>query len=159
MFTNQTIVNSTIPAMAVRGIVPLPNNEIRLEVGRVESIQALKKAASDKKFIALFVQKNPAIDTPGLKDIESIGIVARIIYDMDTQGLHKVKLQGIVRCQLNDLLTTEPNWLVDITTLPSESTNMDKELAMVRLLIEELEKGGQKLFDPNNDSVKLITKG
>lgn len=159
MFSNQTVVRAVLPAMAVRGIVPLPNNEIRLEVGRKESIQALKKASSDNKFIALFVQQNPSIETPKITEVEHTGLVARVIYDMETQGSHKVKLQGIVRCKFNEMVSDDSYWLVDIETLPFISTDMDKELAMVRLLIEELDTGGQRLFDPTSDSIKLVTKG
>lgn len=53
MFSNQTVVSATLPAMAIRGRVPLPNNEIRIDVGRKESILALKEAVEGNKYIAL----------------------------------------------------------------------------------------------------------
>ena len=33
-----------IPAIAVRGVIPLPNNEFRIEVGREASLRALDDA-------------------------------------------------------------------------------------------------------------------
>ena len=80
MFTNTTVNSSVLPAMAVRGIVPLPNNEIRLEVGRKESILALKEAASSNKYIALFVQKNPNVEKPTQEDVYKEGLVVKILY-------------------------------------------------------------------------------
>ncbi len=57
MFSNTTIEQSVVPAIAVRGIVPLPNNEIRLEVGRVESIAALKVATETNKYLNFYLFK------------------------------------------------------------------------------------------------------
>ena len=48
-----------LPAIAVRGLVPLPNNEFKIEVGRPNSILALD--ASEKMYsgnIILLVQKD-----------------------------------------------------------------------------------------------------
>lgn len=33
-----------LPALAVRGVVPIPNNDFRIEVGREMSIKALEEA-------------------------------------------------------------------------------------------------------------------
>ena len=96
MFSNHTVVSAVLPAMAIRGSVPLPNNEIRLEVGRKESIAALKAAAASKKYIVLFVQNDQNVDKPGINDINHTGVVAKIIYNMVGQTFHKVKLLGIV---------------------------------------------------------------
>ena len=106
MFSNHTVVSAMLPAMAVRGSVPLPNNEIRLEVGRPESIAALKAAAASKKYIALFVQNDYNLDKPGINDINHTGIVAKIVYNMVGQTFHKVKLLGIVRCKLLEFVDT-----------------------------------------------------
>ena len=48
-----------LPAIAVRGLVPLPNNEFKIEVGRPNSILALD--AAEKMYggnIILLVQKD-----------------------------------------------------------------------------------------------------
>jgi ATP-dependent Lon protease len=62
MFLNVKLDNAILPAIAVKGIVPLPNNEIRLDIGRQESIAAIKEATQGNKYIALFVQKNPTAE-------------------------------------------------------------------------------------------------
>ena len=78
MFSNQTVVSATLPAMAIRGRVPLPNNEIRIDVGRKESIMALKEAVEDNKYIALFVQRDHNMDSPGPKDVFENGPLPRL---------------------------------------------------------------------------------
>ena len=149
MFTNTTVNSSVLPAMAVRGIVPLPNNEIRLEVGRKESILALKEAASSNKYIALFVQKNPNVEKPTQEDVYKEGLVVKILYDMETANIHKVKVLGIVRCDSLEVIQTEPYWLVNIVTKPIVNDEVETELAHVRLLIKEIENNLTNEIDVN----------
>ena len=159
MFSNHTVVSAVLPAMAVRGSVPLPNNEIRLEVGRPESIAALKAAAASKKYIALFVQNDYNLDKPGINDINHTGIVAKIVYNMVGQTFHKVKLLGIVRCKLLEFVDTEPFWNASIVTIPIVNDDMDKELAYVRLLIEELQNDSHKIFEGFPELANVISQG
>lgn len=159
MFSNQTVVSATLPAMAIRGRVPLPNNEIRIDVGRKESIMALKEAVEDNKYIALFVQRDHNMDSPGPKDVFENGLVAKIIYNMEGQTIHKVKVLGIVRCKLVEFVETEPFWRASIVTLPIENDDLDKELAYVRLLIEELQSGSKFLFEGNAELANIISQG
>ncbi len=159
MFSNHTVVSAVLPAMAIRGSVPLPNNEIRLEVGRKESIAALKAAAASKKYIVLFVQNDQNVDKPGINDINHTGVVAKIIYNMVGQTFHKVKLLGIVRCKLLEFVDTEPFWNASIVTVPIVNDDMDKELAYVRLLIEELQSDSYKIFEGFPELANVISKG
>lgn len=159
MFTNQTVVPAILPAMAVRGKVPLPNNEIRLEVGRKASILALKEAVAQSKYIALFVQKDHNEDNPGINDINRNGLIAKIVYNMEGQNVHKVKLLGITRCKLLEFTNTEPFWTASIVTVPIENDDMDKELAYVRLLIDELQNESKTLFEGNAELASVISQG
>ena len=159
MFTNQTVVPAILPAMAVRGKVPLPNNEIRLEVGRKASILALKEAVAQSKYIALFVQKDHNEDNPGINDINRNGLIPKIVYNMEGQNVHKVKLLGITRCKLLEFTNTEPFWTASIVTVPIENDDMDKELAYVRLLIDELQNESKTLFEGNAELASVISQG
>ena len=65
-----------LPAIAVRGIVPLPNNEFRIEVGRENSVLALD--AAEKMYggnVLLLIQKDANIVDVQPSDIEKIGKV------------------------------------------------------------------------------------
>jgi len=159
MFSNQTVVSATLPAMAIRGRVPLPNNEIRIDVGRKESILALKEAVDGNKYMALFVQNDHNMDNPGIDNINPIGIVAKIIYNMEGPNVQKVKLLGIVRCKLIEFIETEPFWNASILTIPIENDDLDKELAYVRLLIEELQSSSKSLFEGNAELANIISQG
>lgn len=158
MFTNTTVENALIPAIALKNIVPLPNNELRLDIGRPKSIEAIKKAASEDKYIALFVQKNPLVDDINCNSIFPNGIVAKVIYHLEG-NIHKVKLLGITRCKLNELSQENPYWIANITTMPVFSTDANEEISYVRLLVSEIEKNGARLLNGNKEVINVISQG
>jgi len=159
MFSNQTMINAMLPVLIVRGKIPLPNNEIRLDLGRKEAILALKAAAESKKYVVLFVQIDHNVEVPAIDNIHKTGVVAKIIYDMESQGLHKVKLLGIVRCNLLDITETDPYWTANVVTVPMVNDDLDKELAYVRLLIEELQTDAVRIFDGNSELANIVAQG
>lgn len=160
MFTNQMRTQSILPAMAVRGIVPLPNNEIKLEVGRPESLAALKEATQNKNYIVLLFFNGVSDEEATQENLFKTGVVAQVVYDMPVvNNIHKVKLNGIVRCEINEFIQMGPSMRVDFTTLPATSENLDEELAAVRLLIDELKSDNRTLFQNNQDLINTISKG
>lgn len=158
MFTNTSVETAVVPAIALKNIVPLPNNEIRLDVGRKKSIEAVKEAASSDKYIALFVQKNPLTEEINSESIFPNGIIARIVYHLDG-AIHKVKLLGITRCKLLELTQVEPYWLAKITTMPIVNGDVSEELAYVKMLVSEIEKNGQRLLSGNKEVINVISSG
>ena len=68
-----------LPAIAVRGIVPIPNNDFRIDVGRPMSLKAIEEAEQtfDNQMLIL-VQKNPLIENPTPNDLEPYGVLAKI---------------------------------------------------------------------------------
>ena len=61
MFTSKEKIQAQLPAVCLRGIVPLPNNEIRCEISDEAGIKALKEAEQYQNYIVLLVPKNPTI--------------------------------------------------------------------------------------------------
>jgi len=159
MFSNQTVVQETLPAIVVRGIVPLPNNEIRLDVGKIENQKAVKAALDKDKFIVLLVQKQFYMENPKPSDLNSYGLVARIVYNIDASPIHKLKIVGITRCEVLEYVSIMPYFVVSFVTKPIINDDVNEEIAFVRLLIEELDVSGQKLFSTNPELISKITSG
>jgi len=160
MFTNQLKTQALLPAMAVRGVVPLPNNEIKLEVGRPESLLALQEASKFNNYIVLLFFTGEAEEPANEENVHKRGVIAQIVYDMPViNNIHKVKLNGIVRCEVRNFVQISPYMHVDVVTLPAETENIDEELAAVRLLIEELKSNSRNLLKSNPELVNTISKG
>ena len=159
MFNNHVVERAILPAFPVRGIVPLPNNEIKVDIGRIKSVNALKKAADSDKMIAILVQTEATIEDPTFDDVEKIGVIGRIIYDMAQKDLHNVKISVITRCKIKGIVEVDETWMADVVSMPAYSSDPDKEIAGVKLIIDELKSDSQKLFAPNSNIVKFISKG
>lgn len=159
MFSNEAVSTNILPAIVVRGFVPLPNNEMRVDVVRKEDIEALKKATSSNKYIAMLILKNQGLERPTVNDVFDTGVIGKVIYDMETLSVHKVKILGIVRFKMIEINQVSPYWTVNAVSIPSESGDSNKELAYVRLLIEELEHGSSKLLENNKELFTTISRG
>ena len=158
MFTNTTVDTQVIPAMALKNLVPLPNNEIRIDVARPKSVEAIKYAASNEKYIALFVQKNPLVEDVTLDSVFPNGVIAKVVYHLDG-AINKVKLLGITRCKINELTQESPFWLANVTSMPAFNSNITEELSYVRLLVNEIEKNGPRLLGGNKEVMTVISQG
>ena len=66
------------PAIPLRGLVPIPNNEQRIEIGRSVSLRALEILDNelDSEEVILLIQKDPSIAEPKNKDFEKYGLLA-----------------------------------------------------------------------------------
>src|SRR5690554_208976 len=95
--------NKALPVVVVRGIVPIPHNEFRIDVGRKISLKAIEEA--EKNFdshILIMVQKNPLIDYPTTSDIEEYGVLAKVAMKIKlSNNTFKVKFNLIDRIKLN----------------------------------------------------------
>lgn len=159
MYTNEIKAQGILPAMVVRGIVPLPNNEIKLDVGRKASIKAVQEAMKNKKYIVILVQKDISLETPTTGDVNLIGVVGKIMYDMESGPVHKVKINALVRCEVLEFIDGSPFGLVNFVTMPAEYGDRDEELASVRVLVKKLDEKAQKIFAGSPELANAVFKG
>jgi ATP-dependent Lon protease len=67
------------PAIPIRDFVPFPESQFPLFVGREKTKLALDEAFTRQREIVLIVQKDPAMEEPGPRDIYDIGVLARLL--------------------------------------------------------------------------------
>lgn len=70
---------NSIPILPLRNVVPFPSVIIPIPVGRESSLKLIHEAMEKKEAIALFAQKDPAVDNPDFDDLYHVGTVARIL--------------------------------------------------------------------------------
>ncbi|MBR2857701.1 LON peptidase substrate-binding domain-containing protein [bacterium] len=92
-----------LPFIATRGIVVLPYTQIKIEIGRQKSIEALEYAIENKTDIIITTQLDPDLDEPKFKDINKYATIAQIVkarknkdgdYNITLLGKKIVKLEG-----------------------------------------------------------------
>ena len=85
----ERIMPKSIPVIALRGLVVMPDMMLHFDLNREKSIRAAEVAMEQKTELFLVSQKDPATEEPGFEDIYEIGAIARV------KQMHKRK-EGIV---------------------------------------------------------------
>jgi len=102
-------VPEVLPILPLRNTVLFPGVVIPITAGRDQSIKLLKEANAGNKTIGVVAQNNEAVENPTIKDIHTIGTVARILRMLKMpDGNTMVVIQGKKRFELGEFIQTEP---------------------------------------------------
>ena len=139
MFELTEQVKEQLPALLVSDIVPLPGSEIRVEINRAEDVKALKAAEQYRNYVVLLLPSKNDAQNPTIDGYYKRGVVAKIVLNMtNPNGSRRVKFQVLVRCDINEILLTNPYLQVGFMTTPSTNSDLDKEVATLNLIKQEL---------------------
>ncbi|MEX0288621.1 MAG: endopeptidase La [Flavobacteriaceae bacterium] len=99
----------TLPILPLRNTVLFPGVVIPITAGRDKSINLVKDANNGSKVIGVVSQKDEGVENPGLKDINTLGTVARILRVLQMpDGNTTVIIQGKKRFEIAEVLTEQP---------------------------------------------------
>lgn len=131
-----------LPLLGTRGIVAIPHNELRLEVGRDFSLVALDKAMSDYHgYIFVTSQKDPIIEDISLQNLYARGTIARIKMNVDaTGGAKRVTIQALSRAEIETLEFINGSYFVEVNPLKVTYVQDNKEMALIRQVIATVER-------------------
>lgn len=147
----------TLPVLPVRGVISLPNTEVRLEIGRPQSIEALEACEANGNYVVLVSQVDPNVETPQSDDLFQYGTIAKITMKIKLpNGHYKVKFNSIARIEVEEYTQLEPYFEAVVKTMPSVLMDSDQEEAMLRLLMDEVSEHGSLLFAHPADVTALI---
>ena len=148
MYEANKLINDRLPAVPVRGVIFLPNSDVRVEVGRDFSKNAIFESETNRDgYVVLLFQNNPEIAEPELSDLIQVGLLARISVKIKLpNGNFNIKFEPVCRVQINDVITKEPFYLVDFTSLLLRPENLDEEQVLLKLVTKEVVENAQFLF-------------
>ena len=88
-----------LPVIALRGLVLVPHTPLQFDVGRKQSLAALKYAMEHDQMAFFSAQKDLATETPPISDLYEIGTVGKIrhIIRSSEQDVFRVVVEGICR--------------------------------------------------------------
>lgn len=137
---------TTMPTLALRGLVIYPGMILHFDVGREKSILALKAASDGDKKIFLVTQKDIGMSEPDPEDVYKVGVVAEVRQLLKTpDNVTRVLVEGIYKAKVVDIIDTEPYFEFEIEELiDSEQKEKDSNaiIASVRTLKNIFEKYG-----------------
>src|SRR5690606_35395259 len=129
-------LQTSLPAVVVRGVVPIPNNDFRIEVGRKVSLRAIEE--SERSFQSnclILVQKNPLIENPTQQDIEEYGVLAKVSMKIKLPNEnYKVKFTILNRVKVKEYFLTDPYFVADYEEVNVISGNIDEEATLLKMI-------------------------
>lgn len=150
----------TLPAVCFRGIVPLPNNDIKIDVPKGQMQSAVQNALTTKdRLIVVLVKKDFMTNTMQPQDMNNIAVLGRITYINEVSGISKIVINTIVRCEVLEYISVSPFFLLSVCTKQSESSDSSKELASIRMLVREMDSKSQLIFKGRPDIITKVSEG
>ncbi len=124
-----------IPVVTLRDLVVFPKTTVYFEVGRENTVQALKEAMNGKQLVFTVAQKDPSVETPGMDDLFETGTLAEVKQIINMPGkIIRVVISGKERMKLLYLKTMDGYLAGTLGSLPeTKDTSYTLEIAaMVR---------------------------
>lgn len=150
-----------LPAIAVRGLVPLPGNEFRIEVGRANSVLALESA--EKMYggnILLLIQKDSAAVDVTPDDIEAMGVLAKITLKLKLpNNNYKVKFKVTNRVSVKEYTSIDPYFVCTYEKISSILNGSDEEAALIKNVAAEISKNANNLLASADEVSRLLQSG
>ncbi|NKI31914.1 endopeptidase La [Croceivirga thetidis] len=137
---NREILPETLPILPLRNTVLFPGVVIPITAGRDKSINLIKDANNGSKVIGVVSQKDESIENPEVKDINTLGTVARILRVLQMpDGNTTVIIQGKKRFEIAEVITKEPYMTATIREAKEERPlNDDSEFLAIIESIKDL---------------------
>ena len=154
MYNVNKIFSDKLPAIPVRGVIFLPGSDVRIEVGRSFSKEAISEAENNRDgYVMLVFQKTPDIQEPEFPDLVDVGLLARISVKIKLpNGNFKIKFEPLARVKINDLIAKEPFYLVDFTSMVLQTENLDEEQVLLKMANNLTPELKEKISKANPDS-------
>lgn len=141
--TVQTLqpIRKILPLIPLRNVVLFPSVETSLVFGRKESSNSLLYAYDNtNKLVIITAQQNSRVEKPSLKDIYSVGVLAKIEHILQTDGSLHAIVKGISRVNIVNMTQTEPHIMVEYVDLPVISESVTDIQQSAEALLSQLKK-------------------
>ena len=98
-----------IALVPMRNVVLFPHVLMPITVGRAKSIATVEHALQSKTPIGIVLQKDAAVDDPGLEALCRIGTIANVVRHIASDdGTHHAVCQGVERFQIEEIVEGYP---------------------------------------------------
>ncbi len=161
----QEFNKKNVPAIEIRNMVILPNNEFRVDVANKKNISALFDAEDNNNDeVVLLIRDNFSDEAKTETKNCEIAVLAKLILKVKLpSNNYKCKFKSLQRVSY-EVVEENPHNILNIERLHSIVTNQDEEIALLRLVINEILEGQARevLLDPKPvlDSIQAgVTSG
>ena len=109
---------TVLPILPLRNTVLFPGVIIPITIGRDRSIKLVNETYKNDKVLGVLAQKDAAIETPTVSDLNSFGTVAHILKILKMpDGNITAIIQGRKRFELKEIIQQDPFYKATVTEL------------------------------------------
>src|ERR1700709_2700314 len=121
-------VPKELPVLPLRNTVLFPGVVLPITVGRDKSIKAVNDSYKSNKLIGVLAQTDSSIEEPEVKDLCSIGTIARIVKLIKMpDGGTTIIIQGKKRFLLEEITTDDPYFKARVKLLDEDFIPKDED--------------------------------
>jgi ATP-dependent Lon protease len=120
-------IPSELPVLPLRDTVLFPNSFMPLAVARESSVRLIDDAIANGKMIAVFTQRDPAVEEPKQDDLFHVGTATHIhkMFKLPDGSLRLI-VQGLARLTLDQMVSTEPYLRARVSTAADDLKDADR---------------------------------
>jgi len=145
---NNELLPETLPILPLKNTVLFPGVVIPITAGRDKSIHLIKDANNGTKVIGVVSQKDKEVEDPSIKDINSLGTVARILRVLQMpDGNTTVIIQGKKRFEIAEVLTENP--YITATIRETKEERPEAESKEFNAIIDSIKELALKIIKDN----------
>lgn len=150
----------TLPVVALRDIIVFPHMTVNLDIGRKESIEAVRAAGRSDRYLAMIMQRDGKVEVPQEEDLYFFGTVVKVKQMLQLPGgLIRIQAEGISRVRVHSVERKE-NCLVshleDVPEIePSDALRGEAyRRALLKSFFEWIHNVQQNLSDEQMEQLK-----
>jgi ATP-dependent Lon protease len=120
-------IPSELPILPLRDTVLFPNSFMPLAVARESSVRLIDDAIANGKLIAVFAQRDAAMEEPGESDLHRVGTATHIhkMFKLPDGSLRLI-VQGLARLTLLKVVSTHPYLRAHVSTAAEDTNDADR---------------------------------
>lgn len=156
------MIKLNLPVIILKGIILLPNNDIRLEFSNEDSKNIIDVSEMFHENKILVVSTiNMDAQNPDTKKLPKIGVISTITHRMELpNGKTRVIITGERRAQIHEYLNLNNNFEIlesIVSTIEEENIDEQEEKAIIRKLNKEVEECSRTIPKLGNGVIALLT--
>lgn len=156
------MIKLNLPVIILKGIILLPNNDIRLEFSNEDSKNIIDVSEMFHENKILVVSTiNMDAQNPDTSKLPKIGVISTITHRMELpNGKTRVIITGERRAQIHEYLNLNNNFEIlesIVSTIEEENIDEQEEKAIIRKLNKEVEECSRTIPKLGNGVIALLT--
>src|SRR5579862_5650827 len=120
-------IPSELPILPLRDTVLFPNSFMPLAVARESSVRLIDDAIANGKLIAVFTQRDAAVEEPQQDDLYAVGTATHIhkMFKLPDGSLRLI-VQGLARLTLDEVVSAQPYLRARVSTAIDNTQETDR---------------------------------